>query len=288
MRTATWDSGDPEMYFDNPNLRWGNPSYLFEPGDPGYVPPPPPVVSEPIHKPKKMKRNSYYPVRIGDQIVWLANFINKLPDHATALGLTAPQVTGGVADGGWLLYVLQSWLPAVRTWALSGTDAANEAQTGTGTGAQTLPVFTPPTLPAGVVAVAPGALDRIFILVQLIKDSGKCTDTIASDLGVIGSEQTAPDLATLQPALNVSVVSGQVLIKWGWGGNRAWLEACEIHVDRGDGQGYRLLTIDTTPNYTDTQAFPGALTKWYYKAVYRANDAQVGLWSLPVSVTVGA
>jgi hypothetical protein len=39
MRPIYYDSSDPEAYFDNPNLRWGNPSYVLEPGDPGYVPP---------------------------------------------------------------------------------------------------------------------------------------------------------------------------------------------------------------------------------------------------------
>ena len=37
MKIATGDSGDPEMYFDNPNLRWGSQSYLLEPGDPGFL-----------------------------------------------------------------------------------------------------------------------------------------------------------------------------------------------------------------------------------------------------------
>ncbi|MCP5550815.1 MAG: fibronectin type III domain-containing protein [Akkermansiaceae bacterium] len=36
MRPVTWDSG---IRFDDPNLRWGSPSYLLEPGDPGYAPP---------------------------------------------------------------------------------------------------------------------------------------------------------------------------------------------------------------------------------------------------------
>ncbi len=82
-------------------------------------------------------------------------------------------------------------------------------------------------------------------------------------------------------------VNGSVVdIKWGWGGNASSLEACEIHVDRG--AGYVLLTIDTTPNYTDTQPFPGTKTIWAYKAIYRADDAQVGLWSAGVSVVVGA
>ena len=44
----------------------------------------------------------------GEQGGWLANFTNKLPGYATALGLTTPQVTAAVADGNWLIYVLQS------------------------------------------------------------------------------------------------------------------------------------------------------------------------------------
>jgi len=35
MRIAYWDSADLAMVFDNPNLRWGSPAYLLEPGDPG-------------------------------------------------------------------------------------------------------------------------------------------------------------------------------------------------------------------------------------------------------------
>jgi hypothetical protein len=34
MKPVTWDSG---VRWDDPNLRWGSPSYLLEPGDPGYV-----------------------------------------------------------------------------------------------------------------------------------------------------------------------------------------------------------------------------------------------------------
>ena len=34
--------------------------------------------------------------------------------------------------------------------------------------------------------------------------------------------------------------------------------------------------------------FPAAPAKWTYRAIYRVNDAQVGLWSKPVSLTVQA
>jgi len=105
MRIAYYDSGDPEMYFGNPNLHWGEPSYLLEPGDPGYVEPIP-TVNKPTKKGKQMKHARYYPERQADQVAWLANFIAKLASYATALGLTTGQVTAAVADCGWLMYIL--------------------------------------------------------------------------------------------------------------------------------------------------------------------------------------
>ena len=235
-----------------------------------------------------MRRNNYYPLRQTDQIVWLANYSNKLPALAAVLGLTAAQVNAAVADCGWLIYVLQTWLPAGRAWALAITDAAAEAQNGDGTALMVLPIFAAPALPAGIVPVNTGALIRIFALVQSIKDSGKCSDTNATNLGIVGSAQTGPYLTTVQPVISVSIMGNHVNVKWGWGGNSAFLDSCEIQVDRGDGKGYVLLTIDTTPGYTDTQPFPAASVKWTYKAIYRLDDSQVGLWSQPASVTVPA
>ena len=235
-----------------------------------------------------MKRNTYYPVRQADQIVWLANYSNKLPALTATLGLTAAQVSTAVADCGWLVYVLQTWLPAGRAWALATTDAAAEAQNGDGSALMALPVFTAPALPTGIVAVNTGALTRIFALVQSIKDGGQCSNTNATNLGIVGSAQTGPDLTTVQPVISVSTMGNVVNVKWGWGGNSAFLDSCEIQVDRADGKGYVLLTIDTTPGYTDTQPFPAASVKWTYKAIYRLDDSQVGLWSQPASVTVPA
>jgi hypothetical protein len=282
MIPVNYDSG---IRFGDPNLRWGNPSYLLEPGDPGYVPPTPDV-SEPKTKSKKMKHQNWYPLKQTEQIVWLSNFLTKLPGYATVLGLTTGQVTAAVADCHWLEYILELWLPAVRTFSLACTSALAEAERGTGTAVQVLPVFTPPALPPDTVAVAPGALTRIFALVQSIKNGGKTTDTINTNLGIVGSEAAAVDLTTVQPVISAKANGSQVQIKWGWQGNSAALDSCEIQVDRGTGT-FALLTIDTTPNYTDTQAWPGTKTIWTYKAIYRAADAQVGHWSQTVSVTVG-
>lgn len=37
MIYLTWGMKDPRAVYGNPNLRWGSPSYLLEPGDEGYV-----------------------------------------------------------------------------------------------------------------------------------------------------------------------------------------------------------------------------------------------------------
>ncbi len=286
MRIATWDSPDPEMRFDNPNLCWGNPSCLLEPGDPGYVPPIP-SVNKQTTKRKKMKHNNYYPLRQADQVLWLTNFKDKLSTYATVLSLAPAEVTALLADCAWLDYILRLWLPDVRAWTKSCTEAVTLAETGTGGEAMALPVFTAPALPSGVVAVTPGVLNRLFAQIQLIKKNSACTDAIATDLGILGSEATGPDLSLVQPILKLTVSGSEVLVGWNWNGNSKWLSSCEIMVDRADGKGFVLLTIDTTPNYSDTQPFPAAKAIWTYKAIYRLDDAQVGRWSQPVSVNVG-
>ena len=235
-----------------------------------------------------MRRNNYYPLSQGNQIIWLGNMANKLPTHGTVLGLNLAQIFGTVSDCNWLIYLLATWLPATRTWVQSGTEFLTEAQTGTGTANMILPVFVPPPLPPNVVPMPPGALTRIFALVQLIRDNPNCTNSIASDLGILGSVQPGPDYTTIQPVLTLSIVGNEVLVGWNWGGFAAYLSACEIQVDRNDGKGFGLLTIDTTPNYTDTQPFPGTRTVWTYRAIYRVDDKPVGVWSQPVSLAVPA
>ena len=83
-------------------------------------------------------------------------------------------------------------------------------------------------------------------------------------------------------------ISGyQVLVDRSWDGLGDYVGSIQLEVDRNDGKGFVLLTIDTTPGYTDTQPLPVALTKWTYKAVYRVGDGQFGLWSATASVNVG-
>ena len=301
MKVLTWDAVNPstgEPYrWNDPNLRWGDPSVILEPGDPGYVPPAP-VPTTHKHKTKRstMKHQRYYPVRQGDQLPWLDNFWRKLRQLATQLQLPAARVADAVADARWLHYFIGTWLPAVRTFNKSATDTLTQVQFGEG-GALILPAFTSPPLPAGDASAAPplpavvvrdeGALTRLFDLIAEIKQNNLCTEANCTDLGILGSVDSAPDLTTLMPDI-AAIVSGSVVkITWGWQGLSKWLDLCELQVDRGTGQGWQPLVFDTTPNYDDTHPHPAAATQWKYRAIFRVGEQQIGAWSQPVTVVVG-
>ena len=133
-----------------------------------------------------------------------------MPGYAATLGLAAGTVTALVADCQWLIYVLGTWLPAVRTFSEACTNAANAAQDGDGSTLMSLPTFT---APAGGTPVNNGALQRIFTVVQQIRNGPACDDTIASDLGLIGSQKGVPDWAVFGPLLRVRHAAGGVTVE---------------------------------------------------------------------------
>jgi hypothetical protein len=215
----------------------------------------------------------------------LKTFKNNIGGYATTLNVAPAQVSAQAADSDYLEYVLKC-LGIMQNAAQQWTGWKDLTRDG-----GTLPTAgapVPPTLPAVVTAVAPGVEVRFRALVKQIKANANYNPSIGEALGIEGAHQTPPDYTTLQPQIDVTLNGNQVNVDWGWGGNAAFLDLCELQVDRGDGKGFGLLAYDTTPGYTDTTPFPAAPVKWIYRAIYRVADSQVGQWSLPVSVTVPA
>jgi hypothetical protein len=212
-------------------------------------------------------------------------FKNGIGSYSVLLGLTAAQIAAQAADAAYFDYSLkclnvmangaQQWTAWKNIERAGGTQPAS--------GAPVAPVF-----PAAVAAVAPGIEARFRALVQIIKTNANYNEAIGQALGIEGAQQTGPDLTTIQPIIDAVISGNHVNVKWGWGGNSAFLDICELQVDRNDGKGFVLLAYDTTPGYTDTQPFPAAPAIWTYRAIYRVGDSQTGQWSLSVSVTVPA
>jgi hypothetical protein len=285
MRTVSWDSG---VRFDDPNLYWGDPAYLLEPGDPGYVPDPT-SASFPVTKPKSkgkiMPKGDY--VKPGEREFsnQLIQFKMAIPGYATLLGVTGAQMTAQAADADrykWELDVADMCSQCSQAWT-AWKSITRKGGSFPATGAPVDMDWPAPEPPA----VAPGVEARFRALCQHVLTNPNMNPAIAEALGIAAPELTGPDFATFKPVFKLKVSAGGVVVGWSWQGFGPFLDSCEIHVDRGDGQGFKFLTIDTTPGYTDTQPFPAAPAKWTYKAVFRVGDDRVGQWSDPVSTNVG-
>ncbi len=94
-----------------------------------------------------------------------------------------------------------------------------------------------------------------------IKASADYNTSIGQALGIEGPQQTGPDYSVLAPDISAGISGTRVEIGWDWGGFSAFLDICEIQVDRGDNKGFVALAYDTTPGYVDTQPFPSAPVK---------------------------
>jgi hypothetical protein len=231
-----------------------------------------------------MPKSSY--LRFNDDAfaAQLQTFENGIGGYAVTLGVTPAQVTTQAADADYFSYTL-ACQQLMRNGSLQWTGWKDLTRGGGDpppSGAPVAPVF-PPAVPA----VAPGVEVRFRALVKQIKGSPAYNEAIGAALGIVGQEQTGPDFATIQPNINAVIQGTNVFVDWNWGGFSAFLDICELQVDRGDGKGFVALAFDTTPGYVDTQPFPATPVKWTYQAIYRVGDSRVGQWSKPVSVTVG-
>ena len=289
MQTLHWDSINPatgQPYtWDDPNLRWGDPSYILEPGDPGYVPgpnQPPPSTQKP--KKRNMAKHDYIQQNNNAFSAQLTTFKNGIGGYATTLGVTAAQVASQAADAIYFAYLL-ACLDLMEKGAaqfLSWRNLVRGGGTPPPTGAPLLPVF-----PTAVAAVLLGIEVRFRALVVQIKAHPNYNVAIGEALGIEGAVQTGPDLSAVQPAFKLKLSGGAVKVGWGWGGNGAFLDMLELEVDRADGKGFVFLTYDTTPGYNDTAPQPATPTKWKYRGIYRVGDARVGQWSNEVAINVG-
>ena len=206
-----------------------------------------------------------------------------LPIYAGALGIAAGDVTSQAADCDYFEYSLICQGILLK----AGHEATNWKDLIRG-GGLLPPTGSPldPVMPTPVTAVAPGIEARYRALANQAKSSKNYNTAIGKALGFEGSQQTPPDYTTIQPIITAVISGNAVQLGWGWQGYSAYLDMCEFQVDRNDGHGYVPLAFVSSPGYTDNQPFPATPVKWTYRAIYRVNNVQVGIWSLPVSISV--
>lgn len=232
-----------------------------------------------LHTLNPMAKAYFIPPTDTGKRDWLNHLAERLPVHATTVGVSTGEKDSVIADALFFDYVIGAqtqFTAASQQW----TAYKNAARNGTDSVMGAIP--TAPTLDTAPALVAPGIFSRVSSLCARIKKHPGYTDAIGQDLDIIGAEQTV-DTTHAKPVLKLELQAGKPNVKWTKGG----FDGVEIWVDRGNGT-FAFLAIDTVPDYLDTAALPapGLTALWKYKAIYRLNDAQVGEWSDVVSLAV--
>jgi len=224
----------------------------------------------------------FYPARVGDQIIWLRNFRNKIGNYQTPLGYTAAEVAAIMADADRLAYLLETLQGASQSFGQAVTAHLRLMQDGTGTVLVDPPAFTLPATPAPPANVLPGALKRLLKFIANLKTRGAYTVPIGEDLRVIGDEVTEDPNAV--PTVKATARSGEVVVNFSKDGHLgAWVES-----QVGSETEWTHIGIDTSDPYHDSRPLKvaGQPEKRRYRLCFWDGEP-TRVWSPVVEVVFG-
>lgn len=233
-----------------------------------------------------MKRQRFFPSTIAGRPEWFGNLAQQLPIANAELEMDPTEVTAIVADAKYCEYVCGSWLTTVRELGPAATAAIETLFDGTGPGPFVPPAFTPPSLPTGVSAVSPGALQRIFAFVKAIKSRPKYTENIGLQLRIVGQEDAAEHLVpefTLKLERQGTGACECVRINF----TKFGRQGVVIYSRRGGGD-WQMLAIDLSSPYLDERPLltPGVPEVREYRLQFYDDAAATGPMTDIATVTV--
>jgi hypothetical protein len=221
-----------------------------------------------------MRLQKYFPIRIGDQVVWLNNFKTKLPLHSTALALVPAEVTAILLDVANAIYILDDYRGALEPAATSCYQCIEDALYNSAAPGNTAMMgFTPPA--GAPTPVANGCLDRVFAYVNdKIKTSAGYGQMVGEDLRTEAPAVPEPE-PTVAPEFEIRATSGaKAEILW----KRGPFDGVKLEFDLG-AAGLKS-DIDLRPNYTLNwlpAAGTSAIIKVRLRYIYKGED--FGNWS---------
>ena len=244
MKIIRFDSG---VRLDAPNLRWGDPSYILQPGDPGYVATGP--APSPTHPQTRNTMNTdYIPQSYKNLRDWLT---------LQQTGLTAPLAT----TNGMTVNERTDYLAAVGTLLPKATAIVNLME-------------QLDQLTADFPMVSEAQLPLIRAAIKRAKTSAGCTPAVQEQLDWVAASPTVnPD--TARPSITVEAQRARVKID----GRKPGFEAVNIYCrKKGDVQ-WRLIAVRKRkfPYYDEAPlAVAGQPEVREYMAIGVIADEEVG------------
>ncbi|MCX7101093.1 MAG: hypothetical protein NTX38_06265 [Methylobacter sp.] len=228
-----------------------------------------------------MTTNSFMPNNDGSRADLLDHLSATLPHYAELLSISADELNTLKADAACFRYTLQTMYDMQSNGQHWTAYKKLLRDGGNGTAEWPLAPKLAKPIP---VAVSPGIIPRLSTLAARLKTHRNYTTAIGQDLWLVGTTTTF-DPSAWKPVLSIQNKAGHPIIAW----LKGKANALEIWVDRGDGNSFVFLTINTMPNTTDFSPLPpsGVSAAWKYKAIYLYHDEQVGQWSDVISCAVG-
>lgn len=222
--------------------------------------------------------SSYLPNTDSDRAIWLNNFNNKLSGYATALNITAADVTQTGKDYSMYAYIINA-LDLLKHSQQNTTAFKNMLKHSNGQPIGNVPIS--PNLGTAPTAVPAGIFDRIRLLVQRIKNHPNYTNSIGQDLNIIAPiDSTDPN--TIESVLTHKLDVGRPHLKW----QKGIADAVDIYADHNDGNGFVLVGRFMRGEYLDTTPLAAGkiADDWKYKAIFVIADEQVGQMSQIITV----
>ena len=222
---------------------------------------------------------NYLPGTLEKRAQWLGNFSATLAPEATNLGVSAPQQAYVQAAAAWYGYLLNQYLPYVRTFSKAGTSLLEELDSDPTPQATIVPTFAPPVAPAG--APDSGAFNIITALVNdTILKSPNLTPSLKTALGLDplpGPDPTAPRIKDGTP-----LPICQVELNFTRGGNPLVIIECR----RGTDVNFAMLDKVAATHWVDlrTNQTSGRSEVREYRIRYSDGTQAIGNYSPTLSV----
>jgi hypothetical protein len=228
-----------------------------------------------------MSSSSYIPAGDAERVIWLNNFASRLPQYASALGLTPAEVASVQRDAAMFAYIVQMQDAAHQYWtSLSGLKRQLRSSP---------QQIAAPALPAAPsagtppAAVSSGIFNRVILLVARIKQCSAYSPTMGQDLNIIPPVNVF-NPGDMIPDLNIRLDAGHPLLKW----KKGIADGIQLYVDRRDNEGFVQLARTVHISYLDVMALPANIftATWDYKARFVIGDDEVGQFSQVISINV--